>query len=598
MRFSSMDEKEILSRAQQYIAEEKDEKFRKEVEELVSKKNMEELEDRFYQSLEFGTGGLRGIMGGGTNRMNTLNISKATQGLANYIIKAFPDEAKKGTLRACIAYDSRHNHDKFSDITARVFAANGIKAYLFTGMRPTPELSFAIRLLGCKTGVVVTASHNPPKYNGYKAYWADGAQVVEPHDKGIIDEVNAVKEVKLIDREEAIKAGKIVLIDKDVDEKFQSMIKQNLYRPELIREKASSVKVVYTPLHGTGAMHVEKVLGDLGLNVITVPEQREGNGDFPTVEKPNPEEAPALKMAVELAKKENADVVMATDPDADRFGTAFPDKNGNYVLVSGNQMGALLADYVLLSKKEFNKMPKNPALIRSIVTSPFVDFISKKYGVALDEVLTGFKWIAYLEGEYEKTGAKNYVFGLEESYGYLVETEVRDKDGVSAAAMCAEMTLYWASKGKSLLERLNDMYMEYGYFEDRAISKYFEGIKGPGIMQGIMTKLRNEGLKTLGGKKVLKIRDIQQSIEFDPENPSAKTDVKFPKSNVLQFFLEGGTIVSARPSGTEPKIKFYINSRVPVSQQTEQALDAAKKDAGVLCDAISAEIKAILDAAK
>lgn len=593
-----MDEKEILSRAQQYIAEEKDEKFRKEVEELVSKKNMEELEDRFYQSLEFGTGGLRGIMGGGTNRMNTLNISKATQGLANYIIKAFPDEAKKGTLRACIAYDSRHNHDKFSDITARVFAANGIKAYLFTGMRPTPELSFAIRLLGCKTGVVVTASHNPPKYNGYKAYWADGAQVVEPHDKGIIDEVNAVKEVKLIDREEAIKAGKIVLIDKDVDEKFQSMIKQNLYRPELIREKASSVKVVYTPLHGTGAMHVEKVLGDLGLNVITVPEQREGNGDFPTVEKPNPEEAPALKMAVELAKKENADVVMATDPDADRFGTAFPDKNGNYVLVSGNQMGALLADYVLLSKKEFNKMPKNPALIRSIVTSPFVDFISKKYGVALDEVLTGFKWIAYLEGEYEKTGAKNYVFGLEESYGYLVETEVRDKDGVSAAAMCAEMTLYWASKGKSLLERLNDMYMEYGYFEDRAISKYFEGIKGPGIMQGIMTKLRNEGLKTLGGKKVLKIRDIQQSIEFDPENPSAKTDVKFPKSNVLQFFLEGGTIVSARPSGTEPKIKFYINSRVPVSQQTEQALDAAKKDAGVLCDAISAEIKAILDAAK
>ena len=598
MRFSSMDEKEILSRAQQYIAEEKDEKFRKEVEELVSKKNMEELEDRFYQSLEFGTGGLRGIMGGGTNRMNTLNISKATQGLANYIIKAFPDEAKKGTLRACIAYDSRHNHDKFSDITARVFAANGIKAYLFTGMRPTPELSFAIRLLGCKTGVVVTASHNPPKYNGYKAYWADGAQVVEPHDKGIIDEVNAVKEVKLIDREEAIKAGKIVLIDKDVDEKFQSMIKQNLYRPELIREKASSVKVVYTPLHGTGAMHVEKVLGDLGLNVITVPEQREGNGDFPTVEKPNPEEAPALKMAVELAKKENADVVMATDPDADRFGTAFPDKNGNYVLVSGNQMGALLADYVLLSKKEFNKMPKNPALIRSIVTSPFVDFISKKYGVALDEVLTGFKWIAYLEGEYEKTGAKNYVFGLEESYGYLVETEVRDKDGVSAAAMCAEMTLYWASKGKSLLEHLNDMYMEYGYFEDRAISKYFEGIKGPGIMQGIMTKLRSEGLKTLGGKKVLKIRDIQQSIEFDPENPSAKTDVKFPKSNVLQFFLEGGTIVSARPSGTEPKIKFYINSRVPVSQQTEQALDAAKKDAGVLCDAISAEIKAILDAAK
>ncbi len=593
-----MEENEILARARQYIAEEKDEAFRKEVEELVAKKDMAELEDRFYRSLEFGTGGLRGVMGGGTNRMNTLNVSKATQGLATYIIKAFPEEAKAGTLSACIAYDSRRNHDKFSDITARVFAANGIKAYLFTGMRPTPELSFAIRTLGAKTGVVVTASHNPPKYNGYKAYWSDGAQVVEPHDTGIIDEVNAVKEVKLISREEGIKSGKIVLIDKEIDDKFQAMIKSNLYRPDLIKEKASSVKVVYTPLHGTGAMHVEKVLGDLGLKVITVPEQREGNGDFPTVEKPNPEEAPALKMAVELAKKEKADVVMATDPDADRFGTAFPGKDGEYVLVSGNQMGALLADYVLLSKKELGKMPANPVLIRSIVTSPFVDAIAKNYGVELEEVLTGFKWIAFAEGEYEKTGKKHYAFGLEESYGYLVETEVRDKDGVSAAAMCAEMTLYWASKGKSLLERLNDMYKKYGYFEDRSISKYFEGISGPAIMGGIMTKLRNEGLKTLGGKKVLKIRDVEQSVEFSPDAPEKKTPYNLPKSNVLQFFLEGGTIISARPSGTEPKIKFYINSVVPVAAETDDALNAARKEAGELCDKISSEIKAILDAAK
>ena len=398
-----MEKNEILEKAKAYISEEKDEAFRKEVEDLVAKidneEALKELEDRFYQSLEFGTGGLRGVMGGGTNRMNTLNISKATQGLANYLIKAFPQEAKEGKLSACIAYDSRHNHDKFSDITARVFAANGIKAYLFTGLRPTPELSFAIRTLGCKTGVVVTASHNPPQYNGYKAYWEDGAQVVEPHDTGIIDQVNAVKEVKLIDREAGIKSGKIVLIDKEIDDKFQSMIKNNLYRPQLIKEKASSVKVVYTPLHGTGAMHVEKVLGDLGLKVITVPEQREGNGDFPTVEKPNPEEAPALKMAVELAKKEKADVVMATDPDADRFGTAFPDKDGNYVLVTGNQMGALLADYVLLSKKEFNKMPENPVLIRSIVTSPFVDAVAAYHNVKVKECLTGFKWIAYDEGQ-------------------------------------------------------------------------------------------------------------------------------------------------------------------------------------------------------
>lgn len=593
-----MEEKEILARAQQYIAEEKDESFRKEVEELVAKKDMKELEDRFYQSLEFGTGGLRGVMGGGTNRMNTLNISKATQGLANYIIKAFPAEAKTGTLSACIAYDSRHNHDKFSDITARVFAANGIKAYLFTSLRPTPELSFAIRTLGCKTGVVVTASHNPPQYNGYKAYWDDGAQVVEPHDKGIIDEVNAVKEAKLIDREQAIKEGKIVLIDKEIDEKFQAMIKAQLFRPELIKEKAGSVKVVYTPLHGTGGMHVKKVLGDLGLNVTVVPEQAEPDGNFPTVEKPNPEEAPALKMAVDLATKMKADVVMATDPDADRFGTAFPDKDGNFVLVSGNQMGALLADYVLLSKKEFGRMPANPVLIRSIVTSPFVDKVAQGHGVKVKECLTGFKWIAFDEAQMEKEGKEHYAFGLEESYGYLVETEVRDKDGVSAAAMCAEMTLYWASKGKSLLEHLNDLYKHYGYFEDRAISKYFPGVTGPGIMKGIMTKLREEGLKTLGGKKVLKIRDVQQSVEFDPAAPAQKTALPWPKSNVLQFFLEDGTIVSARPSGTEPKIKFYINSTVPVAADTDAALEAAKKEADVLCNKISAEIQAVLDAAK
>lgn len=596
-----MDKNEILDRAKAYIAEEKDEAFRKEVEDLLNKADeasYKELEDRFYQSLEFGTGGLRGVMGGGTNRMNTLNISKATQGLASYIIKAFPNEAKAGTLKACIAYDSRRNHDKFSDITARVFAANGITAYLFTGIRPTPELSFAIRELGCQTGVVVTASHNPPKYNGYKAYWADGSQVVEPHDKGIIDEVNAVKEVKLISREDAIKSGKIVLIDKEIDDKFQTMIKKQLFRPDLIKEKASSVKVVYTPLHGTGAMHVEKVLGDLGLKVITVPEQREGNGDFPTVEKPNPEEAPALKMAVALAEKEKADVVMATDPDADRFGTAFPDKNGKYVLVSGNQMGALLADYVLLSKKELGRMPKNPVLVRSIVTSPLCDAVAKSYGVSVHEVLTGFKWIAFDEAQMEQGGKENYAFGLEESYGYLVETEVRDKDGVSAAAMCAEMTLYWASKGKSLLERLNDMYKSLGYFEDRAISKYFEGISGPGIMKGIMTKLREDGLKSLGGKKVLKIRDIQQQVEFDPANPAQKKSLPWPKSNVLQFFLEGGTIVSARPSGTEPKIKFYVNSVVPVSGGSNAGLEAARTEAGKLCDKIVEEINAVLNAAK
>lgn len=588
-----MDKSEILKRAKDYIAAEKDERFRKEVEELVAKEDFTELEDRFYRTLEFGTGGLRGVMGGGTNRMNTLEINLATQGLANYVIKAFPEKAKAGTLSAVVAYDSRNNSDVFAEATALIFAANGIKAYLFTGLRPTPELSYAIRYFKADTGVVVTASHNPKMYNGYKAYWNDGAQVIEPHDVGIVDEVNKVTSVKTITKEEAIKSGKLVLVDSEIDNLYWEMCKAQLFRPALIKEYASNVNVVYTPLHGTGAMHVEKVLGDLGLKVNTVPEQREPNGDFPTVEKPNPEEKPAMKMAVELGTKTKADCVMATDPDSDRFGTAFPDKDGNFVLLSGNQMGALLMDYVFLSRKEFNKLPAGSYCVRSIVTSPFGDYICKKYGVEMIECLTGFKWIAAVEAEREAKGQGTYVFGLEESYGYKVETEVMDKDGVSAAAMCAEMTMYWRSQGKSLLEHLDDMYKEYGYFEDRAISKNFPGSAGVETMAGIMTKLRTEGLKTLGGKKVTMIRDIGNSVSFDPENASKKEAVNLPKSNVLQFFLEGGTIVSARPSGTEPKIKFYINNKTDVTS----TLEAAKKEAAELCDAITADINAILDAA-
>ena len=591
-----MDKNEILKRANDYISAEKDEKFKKEVEELVKKEDFKELEDRFYQTLEFGTGGLRGIMGGGTNRMNTLEINLATQGLANYVIKAFPQKAKEGSLSAVIAYDSRNNSDVFAEATALIFVANGIKAYLFSGLRPTPELSFAIRYFKADTGVVVTASHNPKIYNGYKAYWNDGAQVTEPHDTGIIEEVNKVQSVKTISKEEAINSGKLVLIDSEVDEKYWQMCKAQLFRPELIKEYASNVNVVYTPLHGTGAMHVEKVLGDLGLHVNTVPEQRNPDGNFPTVEKPNPEEKPAMKMAVELGKKENADCVMATDPDSDRFGTAFPDKNGEFVLLSGNQMGALLMEYIFLSRKEFGKLPQGSYCVRSIVTSPFGDEICKKYGVEMIECLTGFKWIAAVEAEREAKNQGEYVFGLEESYGYKIEKEVMDKDGVSAAAMCAEMTMYWRSKGKSLLEHLDDMYKEYGYFEDRSISKNFPGIEGVSVMKGIMSKLRTDGLKTLGGKKVLKIRDIQTSVSYDPNSPDKKEAVSLPKSNVLQFFLEGGTIVSARPSGTEPKIKFYINTKTEVGgAKCDGCLKATKEEASKLCDAIEKDINKILD---
>ncbi len=586
-----MDKQELLKRATSYIEEETNEGFKQEIVDLINAENMAELEDRFYQNLEFGTGGLRGIIGGGTNRMNSLVVNKATQGLASYCIKALPDKAKDGTLSAVIAYDSRQYSDVFALNAALIFCANGFKTYLFTGLRPTPELSFAIRELGCVTGVVVTASHNPPQYNGYKAYWLDGAQVTEPHDTGIISEVNAVTTVKTISKEDALSQGKLVMIDSEIDEKYWAMCKAQLFRPELIKEKAKEVRVVYTPLHGTGAMHVEKVLGDLGLTVITVPEQRSPDGKFPTVDKPNPEESAALKMAVDLAKKEKADVVMATDPDADRFGSAVPEKDGNYVLISGNQMGVLLTDYIIHSRKELSKMPKNPAMIRSIVTSPMVDAIAKKNGVYLAECLTGFKWIASVMQNFETNGDKNYIFGFEESYGYNVETDVRDKDGVSAAAMCAEMTLYWRSHGKSLLERLDDLYTEYGYYEDRAIAKNFLGSSGTTTMKNLMSRLREDGLKTLGGKTVKTIRDVGQGFCYDPVNPTAKTLLDLPSSNVLQFYLEGGTVVSARPSGTEPKIKFYINCVEPITS----TLDEAKKAAKILCDTIEKEIYAVLE---
>lgn len=580
-----MDKNEILKRAKEYIAEEKDKRFSKEIEELIAKEDYKELEDRFYQTLEFGTGGLRGIMGGGTNRMNTLEINKATQGLANYLNKAYPDKAKAGTLSAVIAYDSRNNSDVFAEATACIFAANGIKAYLFTSLRPTPELSYAIKQLKANTGVVVTASHNPRMYNGYKVYWDNGAQIVPPHDAGIIEEVNNVDSITTVSKEEGIASGKIVLIDKEIDEKFWEMCKAQLFRPELIKAKAKDVRIVYTPLHGTGGVHVNKVLSDLGLNVITVPEQAKPDGNFPTVEKPNPEEKNALTLAVELAKKENADGVMATDPDADRFGTAFPDKNGNWVLLTGNQMGALLMDYIFLSRKEFGKMPAKPACVRSIVTSPFGDYICKKYNVTMLDCLTGFKWIAAVEDDFEKTGEYNYIFGLEESYGYKVEKEVMDKDGVSAAAMCAEMILYWRSQGKGLLDRLDELWKEYGYFEDRAISQNFPGQTGQQTMKNMMAGMRSNPPATLGGEKVIKVRDLLN-------------DDKLPKSNVLQFYLESGTIVSARPSGTEPKIKFYINSMVSAGNGSDAWLDEAKDKACKLCDGITSDIQKIIDQAK
>jgi phosphoglucomutase len=574
-----MDKNEITARAQDYIAKEKDPHFKAEVEKLLAAGDFKELEDRFYRNMEFGTGGLRGVIGGGYNRMNTLVVKSATQGLAAYLIKACPERAKAKKLSAVIAYDSRHYSAEFSEAAALIFAANGIKSYLFSGIRPTPELSYAIRKLGCDTGIVVTASHNPPQYNGYKAYWNDGAQVIAPHDKGIIAEVNAVTEIKEMPKEEALKAGLFQIIDKEIDDPYRAMVKSRLFRPDLIKKMAGDVKIVYTPLHGTGALHVEAVLGDLGLKVITVPEQREGNGDFPTVAFPNPEEAAALDMAIKLAGKEKADVVMATDPDADRFGIAVRTPQGNYALVTGNQMGVLLADYIFLSCKELGKLPAKPLMVNTVVTTGMQKRVAASYGVECVEVLTGFKWIADIMGKCD-TGEKQgiFLFGTEESYGYLVENEVRDKDGISAAALTAEMTLYWRSKGKSLLDRLDELYTANGYWQELGISKYFQGPEGPGIMQGIMDEYRKNPPKELGGIRVQRVRDIKNGADG------------LPPSDVLQFFLEDGTIVSTRPSGTEPKIKFYATCCAPA----EKGLAAAKAEAARKLDAIKSDIRGVI----
>ncbi|MDR1986601.1 MAG: phospho-sugar mutase [Treponema sp.] len=586
-----MDKDAILAQAKDYIHKEKDVYFRTEVEKLLAVDDWKELEDRFFRNLEFGTGGLRGVIGGGYNRMNTLVVKRATQGLASYIRKAFPDKAAAGTLAAAIAFDSRHYSAEFAEAAALIFAANHIKAYLFSSLRPTPELSFAIRQLGCDTGIVVTASHNPAQYNGYKAYWNDGSQVIAPHDTGIIEEVNRVTAITEMDKNQALAQGLLQIIDKEIDEPYQAMVRSRLFRPDMIKEKAAAVKIVYTPLHGTGAMHVESVLGNLGLQVITVPEQREGNGDFPTVSFPNPEEAPALELALQLGKKVGADVVMATDPDADRLGIAVPNREGTFTLVTGNQLGTLLADYIFLSLKETGKMPAKAAMVNSIVTTGMQQRVAASYGAVCIECLTGFKWIADVWRKSDAAGTPTVVFGTEESYGYLVEPEVRDKDGVSAAAMTAEMTLYWQSQGKSLLDRLDELYQANGYWQELGISKYFQGSEGPAIMQGIMESYRKQSPTMLGGIEVVKVRDIRESVWKYPAQPDRREPVDLPKSDVLQFYLKDGTVVSARPSGTEPKIKFYASCCTEVGRG---GILAAKLEAARKLEAIKKDIQQVI----
>ncbi len=588
-----MERSTIEARAREYASRETDQAFKAEVEKLLAAGDWKELEDRFYRDLEFGTGGLRGVIGGGYNRMNSFVVTRATQGLCDYLKKTFPGKS----LSACIAYDSRRYSDVFAEMTARVFAANGVKAYLFSALRPTPELSYAIRKLGADTGVVVTASHNPPKYNGYKAYWNDGSQVTPPHDTGIIDMVNAVSVPKLMPKDEAIAKGLLKVIDKEIDDPYVEMVKSKLLRPSLIKEMAKSVKIVYTPLHGTGALHFERIMKELGLEVVTVPEQRAPDGAFPTVAFPNPEESAALKLALELGAKVKADCVMATDPDADRLGIAVPNHAGEFVLISGNQLGSLHLDYLLLTLKELGRMPKRPAAIRSIVTTTLQDRVAKAYGAECRECLTGFKWIAELMREFERQGL-DFVYGTEESYGHLIEPEVRDKDGISAAALTAEMTLYWRSKGKSLLDRLDDLYREHGYFEEKGINKYFEGPAGMDIMRGIMEGYRKDQPAAFGGLKVSRVRDLKTLKAWAAGKAEAAEAVALPKSDVLQWYLEDGTVLTVRPSGTEPKIKYYILLRTEVEggkAASAEALAAARAASAKKAAAIEADVRKVID---
>ena len=545
---------DIKDKALEYIKLENHSFFKEEVEKLIDSNNEDELKERFYRDLSFGTGGLRGVIGGGYNRMNPFTVKKATQGLANYLVKNV-----EGDKSAVIAYDSRNYSDLFSLEAALVLCANGIKTYLFTSLRATPELSYAVRKLGTTTGIVVTASHNPSEYNGYKVYWSDGAQVTPPHDTGIIEEVNKVTtDIRSIDKEEAIKKGLLVMIDKEIDEPYFEMVQKESLRPDLIKSGAKDLKVVYTPLHGTGTFAVETLFKRLGLPITTVQEQREPDGNFPTVPFPNPEEASAMKLSLELAKKERANLVIGTDPDSDRIGIAVPDGE-EYVLITGNQLGALLADYIFRTRKELGTMPANPAFINTIVTTNLQVKIAESYGATCFKVLTGFKYIGAKMKEFEENGDYNYIFGGEESYGFLVETSVRDKDALSAATMAAEMALWNISRGKTVLEHLNEIYEKFGYYKETLISKYFKGISGAEIMDKLMTTLREETPEELGGIKVKSFIDYNAGTTKDIESGDVVKDIDLPASNVLQFIMEEGSIITARPSGTEPKIKFYAS---------------------------------------
>jgi len=547
-----------------------DEVTKAEIQALVDKEATTELTDAFYKSLEFGTGGLRGIMGAGSNRINKYTIGTATQGLANYLNNKYPNEK----ISVAIAHDSRNNSDYFAKITADVFSANGIHVYFFEALRPTPELSFAVRHFGCKSGVMLTASHNPKEYNGYKAYGADGGQFTSPDDKLVIDEVNkisSIDEVKF-DRIDT----NIELIGEAVDQLYLDGITALSISPDAIKRQ-HDLKIVYSPIHGTGITLVPKALAQFGFtNVTVVEEQSKPDGNFPTVVYPNPEEKDALTLAMNKAREIDADLVLATDPDADRVGIAVKDNNNEWVLLNGNQTGSLLINYLLTAWQESGKLDGNQFIVKTIVTSNLIEEIAKKKNVTYYNTLTGFKYIGQLMTELE--GKKYFIGGGEESYGYLIGDLVRDKDAVVSAAFISEMTAYYKDKGASLYNALLDMYVEYGLYKEDLVSLTKKGKTGAEEIKSMMVKFRENPPATLGGSKVSVLKDYELGQETDLVSGKI-TKLDYPTSDVLQFITEDGSIVSARPSGTEPKIKFYCSVNAPLANRADFAhVDASLND--------------------
>ena len=548
---------DVMAKAQVWLNGNYDEKTKAAISDMIAN-NPAELTESFYRDLEFGTGGLRGIMGVGTNRMNKYTVGMATQGLANYMKKMY---AGRESLSAVIAYDCRNNNTLFSQISADVLSANGIKVYQFDGLRPTPELSFAIRELGCQAGIVITASHNPKEYNGYKVYWEDGGQLINPHDVNVVAEARKIKDISEVNFNGNPDLQEI--IGEKMDRKYLDGIKSLTLSPELIA-KHSDIKIVYTPIHGTGVELVPRALKEFGFaNVFNVPEQDVVSGDFPTVHSPNPEEPAALKMAIDKAMVEGADLVMATDPDSDRIGIAVRNEQNEFVLLNGNQTAALLSYYLFKKWDENGKLDGNQFMVKTIVTSELLIDMAEKYGIETHDVLTGFKFIADIIRQLE--GKKTFIGGGEESYGFLIGDFVRDKDAVSAAVMIAETAAWAAEQGMNLYQMLKQIYVEFDFYWERLISVVKKGKAGAEEIQQMMADYRSNPPKQINGSDIVMIKDYQASICKDVKK-GTESVIDLPKSNVLQFFTEDGSKVSVRPSGTEPKIKYYFGVKAPLAK--------------------------------